>query len=153
MLTIYSDGFIYYIPNDEKGRGAVKLELSTDGNSIKEVWSNPKIRNNFHGYVLLRNKLVTTIGGNWLKALSNEDGHVTDSLKIATGSVIVADNKLICYGTNGDVNLVKYGQDGLKVAGNFKVRKGTRHHFSHPVVADGNLYIRHGDALLAYNLK
>ena len=150
---LYNDGFIYFIGNDEKGSGAIKLELSENGESLKEVWSNEKIRNNFGGYIKMDNKLLTTIKGNWLKALDLDNGSVADSVKIPAGSLIYADNKLICYGMNGEVNLIHYKQNQFDVTGTLKVKQGSGHHFSHPVVANGVLYIRHGNALLAYNIK
>ncbi|NQU85091.1 MAG: PQQ-like beta-propeller repeat protein [Mariniphaga sp.] len=150
---LYADGFIYFIANDEKGSGAVKLELLDDGETIKEVWSNKKIRNNFHGYIVAGDNLLTTVQGNWLKALDLNNGMVADSVKVTTGSIIVADNKLICYGTNGDVNLINYDQNKFNITGKFKVKEGTRHHFAYPVLDNGVMYIRHGDVLMAYNLK
>ncbi len=71
---------------------------------------------------------------------------------IATGSLIYADNKFICYGNNGTINLVTYNQDKLEVTGQLKVKEGTGHHFSHPVLASGIMYIRHGNALMAYQI-
>ena len=53
---------------------------------------------------------------------------------------------------NGDVNLVSYQDEKMEVKGTFKVKEGTGHHFAHPVIANGVLYIRHGDALLAYKI-
>lgn len=150
---IHSDGFIYFVSNDVKGCGAVKLELSNDGTSLKEVWSNKKIRNNFNGYVKVEDKLFTTIKGNWLKALDIENGNVTDSVKVATGSIISADNKFICYGMNGEVNLLTYQENNFDILSNFKVKQGTGQHFSHPILANGIMYIRHGDALMAYKIK
>ena len=149
---IYDDGFIYFIGNEKK-YGAVKMALSENGENIKEVWRNPKIKNNFHGYVKVNNKLFTTIKGNWLKVLDLNDGTVSDSVKVATGSLIYSDNKFICYGMNGDVNLIQKNQNELEVTGTFKVEQGTGHHFSHPVLADGVMYLRHGNALLAYKIK
>ena len=150
---VYSDGFIYFIGNDEKGKGAVKLELAQDGESINEVWFNEKIRNNFGGFVKVENNLFTTIKGNWLKALDLDNGTVADSVKVATGSLIYADNKFICYGMNGEVNLIKFDQNKFDVTGTFKINQGTGHHFSHPVIANGIMYVRHGNALLAYKIK
>jgi len=34
----------------------------------------------------------------------------------------------------------------------FKVNEGTDNHWSHPVVANGRLYIRHGEALIVYDV-
>lgn len=150
---IYDNGYIYFIGNDEKGEGALKLELSQNGESIKQVWSNKKIRNNFNGYVKVDNFLFTTIKGNWLKAINEATGVVEDSVKVATGSLIYADNKFICYGMNGKVNLINYKDKKLNVTGTFRVKQGSKQHFSHPVIANGIMYIRHGNTLLAYNVR
>lgn len=82
---LYAEGAIYFIGNDEKGDGAVKLEIEQNGESINELWSNKRIRNNFNGYVKVGDKLFTTIKGNWLKAMNDENGEVVDSVKVATG--------------------------------------------------------------------
>jgi hypothetical protein len=53
----------------------------------------------------------------------------------------------------GIVSLVKPSPAGLERTGSFKVTEGGGNHWAHPVIAGGCLYIRHGDALIAYNLK
>lgn len=150
---IYDNGFIYFIGNDLEGCGAVKLKLADNAESIDELWYKQKIRNNFNGYIKVNDKLFTTVKGNWLKALSDTNGEVVDSVKVATGSLIYADNKFICYGMNGDVNLISYQQNEFNILGKFKIKQGTEQHFSHPVLANGIMYIRHGNALMAYNIK
>ena len=150
---VYADGLIYYVANDIPGQGAVKLRLSEDGKNITELWRNNKVLNNFGGQLAVNGHLFTTIKGNKLVALDPENGSVVDSLKVATGGIIYTDNKFIIYGNNGTVNLVNYEQDQLEPAGQFKVKEGTGHHFSHPVVANGVMYIRHGNALMAYRIK
>lgn len=150
---VFKDGFIYYVANDLPGQGAVKLQLSRDGESIIEIWRNNKVMNNFGGLVAVNEHLFTTVKGNRLVALDPENGQVTDTLKIATGSIIYTDGKFIIYGNNGTINLVSYEQQLLEAAGQFKVKEGTGHHFSHPVVANGAMYIRHGNALMAYRIK
>jgi len=150
---VYTDGRIYFVANDIPGQGAVKLELSEDGESITELWRNNEVRNNFGGQVAVNGHLFTTVKGNKLLALDPDNGSVVDSLKVATGSIIYTDNKFIVYGNNGTVNLVNYEQNQLDPAGQFKVKEGTGQHFSHPVVANGVMYIRHGNALMAYRIK
>lgn len=149
---VYDNGSIYFIGNEKKV-GAVKLQLSPDGEKLTEVWRKPKIKNNFNGFIRTGDKLYTTVKGNWLKALNTENGAVTDSVKVATGSLILADNKFICYGMNGEVNLISNVENKLAVQSTFEVQDGTGHHFSHPVVKSGVLYIRHGDAIMAYKIK
>ena len=150
---VYDNGYIYYVANDVPGQGAVKLRLSDNGENISEIWRNNEVMNNFGGLLVVNDHLFTTIKGNRLLALDPENGSVADSLKVATGSIIYTDNKFIIYGNNGNVNLVNYEQGQLEPAGQFKVKEGTGHHFSHPVVAGGVMYIRHGDSLMAYLIK
>lgn len=150
---VYSDGHIYFVANDIPGQGALRLQLAPDGKSIKEVWRNQKIRNNFGGLVTVDDHLFTTIKGNKLVSLAPENGEMVDTLKVATGSLIFADNKFICYGNNGTINLVDYSQQKLQQAGQLKVREGSGQHFSHPVVANGIMYIRRGDGIMAYQIK
>jgi len=150
---VYDDGFIYFVANDVPGQGAVKLRLSDNGESLSEIWRNKDVMNNFGGQIALNGHLFTTIKGNKLVVLDPENGTVVDSLKVATGGIIFTDNKFIIYGNNGNVSLVNYNQGQLEAAGQFKVREGSGHHFAHPVVANGIMYIRHGDALMAYRVK
>lgn len=150
---VYSDGLIYYVANDVPGQGAMKLKLSDKGESIRELWRNNRVMNNFGGLVAVNGHLFTTIKGNRLVALDPENGSVVDTIKVATGSIIFTDNKFIVYGNNGTVNLVNYEKQELEAAAQFKVKEGTGQHFSHPVVARGVMYIRHGDALMAYRIK
>jgi outer membrane protein assembly factor BamB len=150
---VYLDGNIYSVAKDDDGQGAVKLKMSPDGKQLTEVWSNKKIMNGFGGFVIVGNKLFTTIEGNWLKAVDLNNGSVADSLKVPFGSLVYADGKFIGYGNNGEVTLVNYKQNKLEITGKLKITKGTKEHFSHPVVADGLMYVRHGNVLMAYNLK
>lgn len=149
---LYHDGAIYFVGNDAKGEGALKIRLTDSRPGMEKVWNNKGIRNNFNGYILKDELLFTPVKGNWLKALDIQTGLVKDSVKAATGSLIYADNKFYCYGMNGEVNLITYKNQAFQNHGSFKVKEGTGHHFSHPVIQKGVLYIRHGDALMAWKI-
>jgi hypothetical protein len=51
------------------------------------------------------------------------------------------------------MNLVKPNPEKFELFSSFKVTLGTDQHWAHPVIHRGVLYIRHGDALMAYKLK
>ena len=80
-------------------------------------------------------------------------GELSDSLKISTGSIIAADNMLYYYNVKGKVNLIDVSGEKMKLVSSFKIEKGTKEHFAHPVIHDGILYIRHGNTLMAYDIK
>lgn len=69
------------------------------------------------------------------------------------GSVIFADGLLYLYAEDGTVGLVRPSTETCEVVSSFKVTQGDGPHWAHLVVAAGKLYIRHGTALMCYDLK
>lgn len=147
---LYADGSVFFIGN-EKEDGAVRWDMDANG-KLNEVWRKPKIKNNFNGFVKVDNCLFTLVKGNKLQALDIKTGERVAETKAATGSIIYADNKFYCYGMNGDVNLITYSESAFKHHGTFKVNLGDGHHFAHPVISNGQLFIRHGGTLMAYKI-
>ncbi len=150
---VYDAPYIYEVTNDDNGKGTIKLELSADGKSVKEVWTNKTIKNNLGGFVVLDHKLFVLTENKNLNILDPQNGTVIEKVKAPFGGLIYANNKFIAYGTNGDVSLFNYENGKLLPGGTFKVTKGSKEHFAHPVIAGGVLYIRHGEALMAYKIK
>jgi outer membrane protein assembly factor BamB len=150
---LYSEGFIYEISGVEKGSGAFKLKLSDDGNTVTQVWKNSNVKNETGGFVKIGDKIFTSSDDKKLKCLDSNTGAVTDSIKNLRGALIYADKKLYCYGDNGNMNLIGLNGSKMELISKFKVEKGTKEHLAHPVISDGVLYIRHGKALMAYQIK
>jgi hypothetical protein len=70
------------------------------------------------------------------------------------GSLIYADGMLYCYEeSKGNVALVQATPQSFSPISTFQIKQGNGQHWAHPAVANGILYIRHGDALLAYDIK
>jgi len=67
--------------------------------------------------------------------------------------IIAADGMLYVYSQNETMNLVKPNPEKYELVSSFKVTAGTNQHWAHPVIHQGVLYIRHGDALMAYKIK
>ena len=136
------------------GNKTVKLTLSEDGSKITEDWRNPWFDNIMGGVVRIGNKIYGTAHRQmYLKALDMKTGHVTDSISMHRGSTIAADDMLYVYTEKGEVNLVNPKPEGMQLVSTFKVTKGTKEFFTHPVIHNGMLYIRHGEALMAYSIK
>jgi outer membrane protein assembly factor BamB len=150
---VYEAPYLYWVSGDENGNGAVKLELAADGKSVKEIWNNPQVRNSMGGLIVIDGKLFTTTENKNMNILDPAKGAVTDKIKAPYGGLIFADNKFLVYGNNGDVSLFNYENGKLTPGGTFKITKGSKEHFAHPVIANGVLYIRHGEALMAYKVK
>lgn len=148
--VIYDDA-LYYIAGD--GNGGVKLEISDDGTEINEVWRNPEI-DGFMGGVIKIGKVIYTCGTQKkdLKAINSDTGEILGTLKIGSGALIAADQMLYYYNQKGELMLISYDGGILKVISSFKVKKGTKEHFAHPVIHDGILYQRHGNAMMGYKV-
>ncbi len=149
---VFDGNKIYWIagPNN----GAVAATLSADGKNISVNWKNIEFDTAFGNFVRM---------GSWLYGSSDtrrkyvsvncENGKISKTIDFGVGAVIPAGDGLIAYNQRGQVGLFRTDQDNLSLISSFKVTSGTKEHFSHPVVAGGRLYIRHGNALLAYNIS
>lgn len=148
----YEKGYIYYIAGDNNC--GTKLRLSDDGKQITQVWNNRAVDNFMGGFIKIDDRIY--VGSDSRKVLLTVDansGKVLDSLKIGNGSIALADSKLYYYNQRGEMNLVNLNSTKTELVGKFKITAGTKEHFSHPVIGDGVLYIRHGNALMAYDIR
>ena len=150
--VIYRDGSVFYAAGD--GNGGVRLGLSEDGSEITQVWRNPGFDSFFGGVVLIGNHLYTSgTHSQYLYSIDATTGILTDSLKIGQGALIAADQMIYYYNQRGQIFLLSYTEGKMKEVSSFKITKGTRHHFAHPVIHNGVLYQRRGDALMAYDIS
>ncbi|MFC2128414.1 PQQ-binding-like beta-propeller repeat protein [Bacteroidota bacterium] len=150
---IYEDGFIYYATTGA-GNGGVKLELAKDGKSIKEIWRNKDFDGYMGGIVKVGDYLYgcgTAKRG--LKSINAETGEIEKVLKVGNGAVIGADDMLYYYNFRGEVILITQDPKNMKVVSKFRIKKGDKEHFAHPVINNGKLYVRHGNVIQAFNIK
>lgn len=137
------------------GSGGVKLKLSADGSSVTKIWENESLDNKMGGVVLMDGYIYGS-GDKYRewKCLNWETGEqLWESKEIGRGVVIAADGLLYCYADNGELALVKPDTAGFKIISKIKIEDGTAQHWAHPVINQGRLFIRHGDALIAYKIK
>lgn len=148
----FENGYIYYVAGD--GNCGVKLKLSDDGLQISQHWKNPSIDNFMGGFIMSGNKLYTGSDSKRMLICANaSDGQITDSLKIGNGSLALADGLLYYYNQRGEMNLVNVANGKMELVSKFKITAGTKEHFSHPVISEGVLYLRRGNALMAYDIR
>jgi outer membrane protein assembly factor BamB len=77
-----------------------------------------------------------------------------ESSEIGNGVVISADGLLFLYSEkSGELAIAEATPAAFKLLGKTKVDKGTAQHWAHPVINNGILYVRHGNALIAYKIK
>ncbi|HLO59813.1 MAG TPA: PQQ-binding-like beta-propeller repeat protein [Bacteroidales bacterium] len=148
---VCSDGCIYYI--SESGSRLTKLELAADGKSVQEKWRLNNVRSGLHSPVKMNDMLYYSDVRQKIRGIDINSGKVTDSLRVFRGPVLAADNKLFSYSENGTVSLISLEGSKMSLISSFKIEKGTREHLATPFIDKGVMYIRHGDALMAYDIS
>lgn len=156
VTPIYHGGFLYYVAGDGFGGGLLKL--SDDGTSVTPVWENKSLDCLHSGVVLVDGYLYGTgyRGDAALECLDFKTGEVKwNTREIQEGIVIYADGMLYVYGDpkQGIASLVKAQPSGFERTGTFTITDGERQHWAHPAISNGVLYIRHGDAVIAYDVR
>jgi outer membrane protein assembly factor BamB len=152
-IPIYADGKI--LANTGYRGGAWLINLKNGGKESEIVWKNSEMDNQM-GSVIKIGDYVYGSGHqfrNWY-CVDWKTGKTVYSVRdMAPCNVIYADGMLYCYSEQGTMNLVKPNPEKFELISSFKVTLGTAQHWAHPVIHRGVLYLRHGEALMAYKVK
>ncbi|BBE18344.1 polyvinylalcohol dehydrogenase [Aquipluma nitroreducens] len=154
---VYFDGKLLISSASRKdSSGLVMLQLSPDGKQAEIVWRNKEFINLMGGFIL---KDGFVYGGAYLQpkwfCIDTQTGLTKYIAKeLGGGPVIYADGLFYCYAEkDGEMALASGNSEQFNIITKFKIPLGTAQHWAHPVIADGNLYIRHNEALMVYDIK
>lgn len=153
---IYHDGILYIASGYAKG--AMALALADDGRSVKEIWRQPR-QDPAHGQAVLVDGYVyassnQAANGKWSCVELTTGKLAWEAPGVGKGgSVVYADGLLYCYAEDGTVGLVRPRPDACEVVSSFKPSLGDGPHWAHLAIAQGRLYIRHGDTLMCYEIS
>lgn len=151
---LYEDGMVYICSG--MGVGGKMLGLADDGLSVTPKWEDKTLDCQMQGLVIIDGYIYGTAqsGGNGLVCLELRTGKVMWNAKeIGRGVEIFADGMLYVYTEDGKMHLIKANPKAFMPVSQFAISKGTGEHWAHPTIANGRLYIRHGDTLMAYDIK
>ncbi len=154
---LYHDGEIYVT----RGYNAesVMLKMAEDSKSVSLKWSSNALDTHHGGVVLLDGYIY---GSNWLNNGKGnwlcqewETGKIMYEEKwYNKGPIIFADNRLYIYEEKqGNVGLIEPNPSKFILKGTFKIDEGNGPHWGHPTIYNGYLLIRHGKALMIYDIK
>ena len=153
---VYSDGVIYFSSSSAKTNGGLlALKLSDDAKKVTQLWRNESFKNLMGGIILIDGVIYGSKyrSSEWY-AINSKNGKanlLTD--QFGNGVILYADGHFYCYNENGEMALVKMTPDSFKIISKFNVPLGTDQHWAHPVIHDKRLYLRHGDALMVYDIS
>lgn len=151
---LYADGMVFV--SSGMGTGSAMLSMVETNPTASPVWAEKALDCQMQGTVLIDGCIYGTAqsANKGLVCLDWKTGKVLwNAPEVKQGAVTAADGMLYVYGVDGTVRLVKPSPASYEPAGQFTVSAGTDEHWAHPTIANGRLYIRHGDALVAYDLK
>jgi outer membrane protein assembly factor BamB len=153
---VYSDGEIYCVSAwDKTNSGLLALKLSDDGKSVTTEWRNENFKNLMGGIIVTGGRIYGSMfrESKWCCIDATNGQVLYSSDKIGDGNIIMADGLFYWYSEKGEMALVSANEASFDVISKFQIQLGSDEHWSHPVIYKGRLYVRHGNALMAYNLK
>jgi outer membrane protein assembly factor BamB len=132
------------------GYGCALLKMSTSG--ATEVWRNKNMRNHVNSCVLVDGYLYG-YDDNELKCLDWKSGEVKwGNRTYGKGSLMAADGKLILYGQNGKLGVAEAIPTAFKELSSFQALGG-KDTWASPVLANGRIYVRNLDKVLALDVR
>lgn len=154
---VYFDGKIVCSSSSSRSpsHGLVLLQLSHDGESVKTLWRNTDFTNLMGGVIIKDGHLYGSKyrSKEW-HCIDLSTGESKHTLKgLSSGVIVEADGLFYCYGDAGEIALVKANPQAFEIISSFEVPLGTDQHWAHPVIREGRMYIRHGDALMVYDIS
>jgi outer membrane protein assembly factor BamB len=136
----------------------VMLKMNSEGTGVTEKYSPTIFDNHHHGVVLVDgfvygSNWINNGKGNWV-CMNWDSGEIKWETKWENkGSVVYADGLLYLYEEKGgNVGLVKPNSEKFDLISSFQVKDGTGPHWAHPFIAEGKLFLRHGEVLMVYNI-
>ncbi|HUW18523.1 MAG TPA: PQQ-binding-like beta-propeller repeat protein [Sedimentisphaerales bacterium] len=168
VSPVYENGCLYvttgYAREDFPPRGMM-FRLAPDASGYTLGWTDRNLDCHHGGVILLDGDIHGSNSVIYGPASKEKDKGAWFCLDLAggqikyqgklvgKGSVVCAEGLLYCYGENATVGLVKPTPAGYEMLGSLLITRGTAEHWAHPAISDGRLYIRHGNALMAYDIK
>ncbi len=149
---LYLDGSIFAF---SEGAGSVKLKLNEDGSRVTKEWINTEMDPLQGGVVILDGYIYGPGSSNrgWFCIDWDSGETLWNSRELAWGAVIYADSMLYIYTERGELALVRPDTEKFDVVSQTSVTIGTEQHFAHPVIKNGRLYVRRGNAMIVYNIS
>jgi outer membrane protein assembly factor BamB len=154
---VYKDSCLWI--SDGWDTKSVMLQIAPDGKSVSEKYSDHTFDNQNHGVVLIDGFLYGSnftgrTTGKWVCMNWNSGEIVWIEDFHTKGPILSADGMLYCMEEKrGNIALVKPDPKEFKIVSSFKIEEGVGPFWARPSIYNGMLLIRHGDVLIAYDIK
>jgi outer membrane protein assembly factor BamB len=159
---IFHDGYVFATAGYGAGCDLIQFVASGKGIKAEKVYANKNLVNHHGGVVLAGEHVYGYSDGRGWVCLDFQTGKVVwdEKKALGKGSLTCADGQLYCYAEDGGtLALVEASPAGWKQNGRFtipetsSIRKPKGKFWTHPVVANGHLYLRDQDLLFCFDVK
>ncbi|HEV3236952.1 MAG TPA: PQQ-binding-like beta-propeller repeat protein [Gemmataceae bacterium] len=163
---IAKDHFVYVVSGYGAGSQLLDLAVAGDKFEPKSLYDKDKHKNmdNKHGGVVrVGDYLYGFCDGKGWVCQKFDSGDIvwpdSERHKLGHGSLTYADGHLYCYHDKGTIAVIEASPDGWKESGRFDLPKKSSYKrkgsaiWTHPVVANGKLYLRDQDLIFCFDIK
>ena len=158
VTPLYHNGMVYVTGGYDCG--GMMLKMSEDGKNASIAWTDSVLDVHHGGVVLINGYIygsnwINNGNGNWCCIEWNTGKKMWEQPWNNKGSIIAAEGMLYIYDEKrGNVGLLKATPEKFDLVSSFQVKEGKAGPFwAHPVIHNGILYLRHNNALMAYDIK
>ena len=156
---IYHDGYVYITSGYGAGCMCLKIDAS---NNVEKLYDN-KVMKNHHGGVIRVGEFVYghSDGPGWTcQDMVTGEMVWNEKSKLGKGALAIADGMMYCLDEqSGACVLAEVSAEGWKERGRFTLDPQTQQRspqgkvWTHPVIANGRLYLRDQEIIICYDIK
>jgi outer membrane protein assembly factor BamB len=159
---VVKDNLVYTSVGFSQGCDLIRVVPKDGGFAAEMVYSTKEVQNRDGGVVLVGDNLFAhSEKGGWVcQDFKTGDVKWADMKALGRGSVAFVDGRLYCVAEKGGaVALVEPSEDGWKEKGRLKLPRNSKQRqpqgglWTHPVVANGKLYVRDQELLFCFDVK
>lgn len=150
---VHADGYVFSASAYGTGGGMVKVTRDGDNFTAEEVYFEKKMQNHHGGMVLVGDYLYG-FGSGSLMCLNFKTGEMAwQAGSVRKGSLCYADGDLYCLSERNQFALATANSEEYIEKGRFNLPRSGRPTWAHPVVANGQLYVRDQNSLTCYDVR
>lgn len=158
VTPLYKDAMVY--SSIGYNAGGMMVKIADDNKSTETIWTDKVLDIHHGGAVTLDGYIyganwINNKNGDWCCIDWNTGKKKWEEKWHNKGSIIAAEGLLYIYDEeNGNCGLVKPSPEKFELISSFEVTQGKMGpYWAHPVIHNGVLYLRHTNALMAYDIK
>jgi outer membrane protein assembly factor BamB len=157
VTPLYSGNRVYMTGGYDYG--SLMIDIGDDGKNPDVAWTDEILDVHHGGVVLIDGYIygsnwINNGNGNWCCVEWSTGKTMWEEHWNNKGSIISADGLLYIFDERrGTVGLLNPDPTKFNLISSFNFKGGSGPYWAHPVIHNGVLYLRHGEALMAYDIK